>query len=73
MITVNVKASKTYDVIIGKGLIGCAVEKIREVAPSSRLCVVTDKKVASLYLDRVMELLQKGGIYSELYRLYSTL
>lgn len=62
MKTVKVNASKKYDVIIGNDAVTLLGEKIREMFPSSAVCVVSDNTVASLYMQTVRRNLELSGI-----------
>ncbi len=54
MKTVKVEAeSKTYNVIIGRGVFDTLGERIRSVIGTARLCVVTDTNVDRLYGERL--------------------
>lgn len=67
MKTITVKASKTYDVIIGKGILSSLANILKERNINSRLCIITDKKVASLYLEKVMQVLENDGYKCDSY------
>lgn len=61
MRTVKVEASsKTYDVIIGRGLFSDLGEYIRSVLGTARLCVVTDTNVDRLYGERLAAVLERS-------------
>ena len=62
-IKIDVK-SKSYDVLIGRGKLANIGQVILDNIPNSRgtkLCIVTDRNVDSLYSDQVMESLTKAG------------
>lgn len=62
-IKIDVK-SKSYDVLIGRGQLANIGQIILDNIPNSRgtkLCIVTDRNVDSLYSDQVMESLTKAG------------
>ncbi len=62
MKTIHVKASKAYNVIIGEGLLSQAGDLCREaLGGTCRLCIVTDDKVAPLYLDTTVSALEAAG------------
>ncbi|MBQ3389636.1 MAG: 3-dehydroquinate synthase [Firmicutes bacterium] len=62
MQTVTVKAeSRTYDVLIGKGLLDRAGELVSEVSGPCRVCVITDETVETLYAAALEESLKKAG------------
>ena len=62
MIKVRVEASKSYDILIEKGLLYRAGEYILPIAKTKEAVVVTDDKVAGLYLDILITSLEKSGI-----------
>lgn len=49
MKTIPVSASKTYDVRIGAGLLGCCGEELRAVSAAKTTAIVSDDTVWSLY------------------------
>lgn len=56
--------SKSYDVLIGRGQLANIGQIILDNIPNSKgtkLCIVTDRNVDSLYSDQVMESLTKAG------------
>lgn len=62
-IKIDVK-SKSYDVLISRGQLANIGQIILDNIPNSRgtkLCIVTDRNVDSLYSDQVMESLTKAG------------
>ena len=62
MKTISVKASKAYDVVIGEGLLPQSGDYCqRALGGICRLCVVTDDKVAPLYLNTVVTSLEAAG------------
>lgn len=61
MQTVHVNASRSYDIIIGGGLLDHAGEYISSAIKSTHVCVVTDDNVDRLYGERVMNNLKAGG------------
>lgn len=62
MKTITVEASKKYDVIVGRGLLDEAGERIRALLPKAeRAAVISDDNVAPLYLERVLEKLKSAG------------
>lgn len=61
-IRIHVKASKEYDVVIGRGLIYKAGKLIREAVPkATKLLIVSETNVAPIYLDTVKASLQGEG------------
>ncbi len=63
--TVPVKlGDRSYDILIGAGLIGQAGREIASRAKSVRVAVVTDETVARLHLDRLSQSLSDAGIDS---------
>lgn len=57
---VTVKASRTYDVKIGRGLVDSLGEELAKLA-SGKVLIVTDENVAPLYLARAYQSLTKAG------------
>jgi 3-dehydroquinate synthase len=51
-----------YDIVIGKGLLADAGRRIGKLLPNAKLCVVTDDKVAKLYLVNFMKALESAGL-----------
>ncbi len=64
---VHVKASKEYDVLIESGLIKKCGSYIKEVLHSDKVVIVTDDKVADLYLEDVKTTLMQNGIFFSVY------
>ncbi|MBE5731918.1 MAG: 3-dehydroquinate synthase [Clostridiales bacterium] len=54
MKTITVNASKTYDVIIGSGLISSLPTLLKNAKIDGKLAIVTDKTVHSLYGDKLI-------------------
>jgi 3-dehydroquinate synthase len=61
MKTILVRASRAYEVIIGKGLLDHAGELIREIKAPCKAAVFTDDKVGALYLERLNAALESAG------------
>ena len=61
MTTVTVSASKTYDIIIGAGLLDSAGQYIKNAAPAQSAMLVTDDTVNGLYADRLEKSLTDAG------------
>lgn len=61
MTTVQVKASKEYEVKIGRGLLTSAGEMILPFFSGRKLCLVTDSTVEKLYADTVTKSLEDAG------------
>jgi 3-dehydroquinate synthase len=57
MKTITVNASKTYDVIIGSGLINSISTLLKNAKIDGKLAIVTDKTVNSLYGDKLISAL----------------
>lgn len=51
-----------YDIIIGEALLAQAGERIKQNLSPSKVCVVTDDKVAKLYLVPLMKALESAGL-----------
>jgi shikimate kinase/3-dehydroquinate synthase len=56
--------ARAYAILIGQGLIDEAGTEIAKIAPGVNCAVVTDARVASLYLGRLVESLHKAGLRS---------
>jgi 3-dehydroquinate synthase len=61
MATIAVNASKTYDIIIGTGLLDEAGSLIRKVSGGQAAAIVTDDNVAALYGKRLKDSLEKSA------------
>ena len=62
MTTVTVKASKTYDVTIGAGLLATAGEALKKIiAPPARVMLMTDDTVEALYAAKLTATLVGAG------------
>lgn len=61
MLALNVKTSKPYDVIIGKGLIDTTADEIKKVKQPCRVMIISDDIVWALYGERVKNSLIRGG------------
>ena len=61
MKTVTVNASKTYDIVIGEGLLSESGERIRALHPCKTVVVVTDDNVAKFHLTKVVQSLEAAG------------
>lgn len=59
--TVRVNASGSYDVIIGKGIMTSAGERCKDLFGTCKAVIVTDDKVAPLYLERVRSSFNAAG------------
>src|SRR5271163_3848259 len=56
---------RSYDILIGKGLLSQAAEYLRPLKLGKRGVIITDAKVESLYAGSLREALGKGGITVE--------
>ncbi len=54
--------SRSYNILIGDGLIEAAGAHVAHLAPGAKCAVVTDSNVAALHLDRLMASLAKAGL-----------
>jgi 3-dehydroquinate synthase len=52
---------KSYDIIIGAGVLGEAGTRLAQALPSKKVCVVTDDTVAKTYLLGLMHSLEEAG------------
>jgi len=62
LIKVNVNASKNYDILIGRDLLKDTGELISPFMKTKTAVIVTDDRVASLYIEKVVASLNKSGI-----------
>ena len=53
--------SRSYDVLVGSGILGEVGRVTRESCAGTRCCVVSDSNVAPLYADRAMRSLRDAG------------
>jgi len=61
--TITVKMGrKSYDILVGDGLIDGAAEHLTKVLKRRKAFIVTDETVAGLHLERLMASLEAGGI-----------
>ena len=61
MKTITVNASKTYDVLVGDGIVKTLGEKLRTVTKASKLAIISDSHVWPLYGNAVLESLKSAG------------
>ena len=61
MTTVTVKASQTYEVKIGRGLLETVGQETAALLKGRQAAIVSDTNVAPLYLDRVQASLEGAG------------
>ena len=61
MNTVTVSASKTYDILIGKGLLNQLGEQVKKLGKAQKVCVVSESTVYPLYGKAVTESLENAG------------
>lgn len=59
--TVRIEASGSYDVVIGKSLLDSAGKMCGEIFSAGKAMIVTDDKVAPLYLERVKKSFESAG------------
>ena len=67
MTKITVRASRAYDVCIGKGLLANAGELAAEVLPPCRALILTDDHVAPLYANALSHTLRAAGFVPEVY------
>ncbi len=65
MRTIPIRASRSYDVLIGPGLLGEAGERLAELFGPCRAMVVSDDRVDALYGEALRASLRAGGIRAE--------
>ena len=61
MNTVTVSASKTYDILIGRGLINQLGEQVKKLGKAQKVCIVSESTVYPLYGKAVTESLENAG------------
>ena len=61
MTTVTVKASQTYDVKIGRGLLDTLGEEAARALKGRTVCIVSDSNVAPHYLSQATHSLERAG------------
>ncbi|SEP97056.1 3-dehydroquinate synthase [Faunimonas pinastri] len=54
--------TRSYDILIGEGLLAQAGERIAAVLPGARVALVTDENVARIHLETVSASLERAGI-----------
>ena len=67
MNTVTVTASKSYDILIGRGLMSMLGTKIKELSSVNSVCIVSDSNVWPLYGPLVQKKLETSGLRVESY------
>lgn len=61
MKNIQVKASRTYEVLIGRDILQDAGKHIAQVIKPCRCCIITDDIVADLYAEQLRASLEKAG------------
>ena len=61
MNTVTVSASKTYDILIGSGLLPQLGEQVKKLGKAKKICVVSETTVFPMYGKAVTESLENAG------------
>lgn len=61
MRTITVNSSKSYDILLGKGLLNSSGEFIRKLTKAEKAVIVTDDNVDKLYSETVTASLVKSG------------
>ena len=64
MKTINVNASRSYDVIIGSGIIDTLGDRVKALTNASKVCIVSDSNVFPLYGKTVSDSFAHAGLYS---------
>ena len=59
--TIHVEASRSYDILIGRGILDSIGEMLRPIVGDCRLGVLTDSRVDELYGDRLIDTLTAAG------------
>lgn len=60
MTTVQVKASKNYEIHIGRGLLGAIGEEVKKLGKAEKVCIVSETTVWPLYGNTLKESLEKA-------------
>ena len=58
---ITVNASKSYDILIGKGLLASASDIFKERFSGKKIAIITDDKVDNLYGEKVLNSLKEKG------------
>lgn len=64
---IHVNTGRSYDIVVGKGLLSDAGRLIRPVAKTGRVAVITDSTVAPLCGERFMRSLEGAGLRPQLH------
>ena len=64
MKTINVNASRSYDVIIGRGIIDTLGDRVKTLTKASKVCIVSDSNVFPLYGKTVSDSFAHAGLHS---------
>ncbi|MBQ7957932.1 MAG: 3-dehydroquinate synthase [Clostridia bacterium] len=67
MITVNVNASKNYDVIIGENILSILPEKLENLFGRTKVMIVTDSTVHSLHYEKIKNILDGAGFENDVF------
>ena len=67
MISVNVKASKNYDVLIGRNILSVLSEKLEKLFGNVKVMVVTDSTVYSLHYKKIKSVLDNAGFENDVF------
>ena len=62
MKTINVHASRDYDVIIGSNILHTLGSRIKQLTKASRICIVSDSNVFPLYGEAARSSLESAGM-----------
>ncbi len=65
MKTIRIDLSKSYDVIVGSGIVSLLPEKLREINKNCRIMLVSDKTVYGYYGEKVLDLLNDAGYQTD--------
>ena len=67
MSTITVNASRSYQVVIGEGILHQVGKLVKAIKPLCKAAIVTDDKVANLYLEPVRASLEEQGYAVSVY------
>ncbi len=61
MKTIEINTGKKYQVLLGRDLISKSSELIKDAGIFGKVCIITDKNLEPLYLDKLASVLSNGG------------
>lgn len=67
-VTLREQRDASYDILIGRGLLGELAPLVKAACPAARYAVVTDSHVSKLYGEQVVARLHDGTLHAELFQ-----